>query len=434
MKVKKILRYFLLFLCYSNLAWFLFITIVYVFLDFTFIGQIVTLIYPAIAPFLCLIYIVSGIIIIRFSFMKNRKGALTVIGICIFILIFAFMPYISIPFGISAADNQMVQTYGVAYTNLDTSSMRPTPYSIFDNFFGFPIDESQFSVQTDILYLNNGNDSFYFDWYKPNGPGPFPVIIALHGGGWVIGNKGPGNVIPFNKYFASKGYVVFDIQYGVYDISALGGEMGGFGEAFSLIRDLITPAYNESYTIEQQVENIGYFTKMLELNSTKYHADLNNTFVVGRSAGAHMASVVTLGYKNPLFTGNFSATMNITGGIWFYPPTNLSKIGASFTDTLLAGSLPLAEQYDKFSASFLIDNSTVVPPIMIVHGTKDKMVDYPTQGVEFYEYAKGLGKKCVLITIPWAGHGFDINFQTFGGQISTYYIERFMALELLSGG
>ena len=398
------------------------------------IGSIIAIIYPGIAPLLCLIYILSGIIIIRFSFMKNRKGIVVVSGICIFIFIVSIIPYISIPFGISAAEDEMIQTYGAAYSNLDTMGMRPVPYSLFDNMFGIPIDESKYTIQTDILYLNNGNDSFYFDWYKPHGAGPFPVLIALHGGGWVIGDKGTGNVIPFNKYFASQGYVVFDIQYGVYDISEIGEEMTGFGNAFSMIRDLITPPYNQSYTIQQQVENIGYFTKVLELNSSKYHADLNNVFVVGRSAGGHMASIVTYGYKNPLFAGNFSASMNITGGIWFYTPTNLTKSKSTFTDMLLQGSLPLENQYDKFSASFLIDNSTVVPPVIMVAGDKDMMVNYPIQVLEFYQYAKGTGKKCLLITIPWAGHAFDINFQTYGGQISTYYIERFMALELLSGG
>jgi acetyl esterase/lipase len=144
--------------------------------------------------------------------------------------------------------------------------------------------------------------------------------------------------------------------------------------------------------------------------------------------------MVTLGYKNPLFQGNFSSAMNVTAGIWFYPPTNIGGITTGFMDALMEGSLPLEDQYDKFSARYLLQNSTVVPPIMIVHGEKDRLVDYQTQAIEFVQYAESLGRRCLLITIPWGGHGFDINFQTYGGQMSTYYIERFMALEQLSGG
>ncbi|MDH4215198.1 MAG: hypothetical protein OEV85_14885, partial [Candidatus Thorarchaeota archaeon] len=83
----------------------------------------------------------------------------------------------------------MNEIYGAAFNNLDTSSMRLVPYSFYDNIYSVPIDESRFSVQENIQYLDNGVDSFYFDWYRPTGEGPFPVIISLHGGAWVIGNR-----------------------------------------------------------------------------------------------------------------------------------------------------------------------------------------------------------------------------------------------------
>ena len=70
---------------------------------------------------------------------------------------------------------------------------------------------------------------------------------------------------------------------------------------------------------------------------------------------------------------------------------------------------------------------------MIVHGSKDGLANYEIQAVSFYRLANSLGHRCILITIPWAGHGFDYNFYGYGGQISTYYIERFMALELGGG-
>lgn len=433
MNPKRILRYLFLFLCYFIIASFTLVTMLYLFFDSTLFGWLIAMFYPGIAPALSVIYISSGIIIIRFSLMKKRREMIVVSVICLFLFVGAIIPYSGIPSGIAAAESQMNGTYGAAYSNLDTSSMRHVPYSLYDSIYGVPIDESKFSVQENIEYLDNGVDRFFFDWYRPSGEGPFPVIIALHGGAWVIGNKGQMNVVLFNRYFAAQGYSVFDLNYGLFDVDTLTGEAAAAFGAFSTLGGGLSPDYNGSYTVQQQIENIGEFTKMLELNSSQYSADLNNVFVVGRSAGGHMASLVTLGHQNPLFAGNFSSSMTVKGGIWIYPPTNFSRDESGFFDVLMEGSLPIEDQYDKMSAAFLITNSTVTPPIMIVHGSKDGLADYHTQGRSFYQYATGLGKKCLLITIPWAGHAFDFLFQSYGGQISTFYIERFMALELGGG-
>jgi acetyl esterase/lipase len=404
-------------------------TVLYLFFDTSTLGWLVAILYSSIAPALFVIFISCGIIIIRFSFMKNRNGIIIITGLCIFMFVSALIPYAAIPGGIADAESQMSETYGTAYTNLDTSLMRPVPYSLYDSIYGVSIDESKFSVIENIEYLDNGVDKFFFDWYRPSGEGPFPVIIALHGGAWVIGDKGRMNVILFNRYFASQGYSVFDLNYGLFDVSTLSGEAASTFGTFSALGGL-SPDYNGSYTLQQQIENIGEFTKMLDLNDTKYSADMDSVFVVGRSAGGHMASLVTLGYANPLYAGNFSTNMTVKGGIWIYPPTNFSRsTGSSFFDPMMQGSLPIEEQYNKMSAAYLITNSTITPPIMIVHGSKDGLAEY-SQGLSFYQYATGLGKTCLFITIPWAGHAFDFLFQSYGGQISTYYIERFVALEL----
>ncbi len=428
MKAGRILRYILLSLCYVCIGLFGLFTVFYLFLSSTTLGWIIAMFYLGVAPLLFILVLVSGVVIIRFSFMRKRRQTLVISGVCAFIFIGAIIPYPAIPFAVADAESQMLSTYGTDYSDLDTSLMRPVPYSIFDSLFGIGIDRHSFSVQYDIPYLDNGQDTFFFDWYCPTGPGPFPVIIAIHGGAWVLGNKGSFNIPLFNQYFASKGYAVFDIQYGLFDISDLpGSDQGNFG-LFSSLASLI-PSYNGSYNIQDQIENVGYFTKMLDLNSSKYRVDIDNVFVAGRSAGGNLASLVTLGYKNPLFAGNFSTNMTVRGGIWMYPVTNITRDEAGFFDPFVEGGLPIEEQYKKLFAASLISNSTVVPPIMIVHGSKDGLADYQTQAVDFYQLANGLGHRCLLITIPWAGHGFDYDFHGFGGQISTYYIERFIALE-----
>ena len=425
MMARKMLRYVLLILCYVCIGIFGLFTVLYLFFDSSTLGWIVTLVYPSVAPLLFILVLTSGVVIIRFSFMRKQREMLIVTAVCAFIFIGAIIPYPAIPFAIADAEQQIRSVYGTQYTDLDTSEMRPVPYSVFDSFFGMSIDETKFSVQYDIPYLDNGQDTFQFDWYCPVGDGPFPVIIAIHGGAWVLGDKGGANIPLFNQYFASRGYTVFDIQYGLFDVSTLSSSFGIFSNLATFATN-----YNGSYNIEDQIENVGYFTKVLELNQSRYRADLDSVFVVGRSAGGNLASLVTLGYKNPLFNGTFATNMTVKGGIWLYPVTNITRDENGFFDPFVEGDQPIDEQYKKLFAASLILNSTEVPPIIIVHGSKDGLAEYQSQGVSFYRLANSLGYRCLLITIPWAGHGFDYNFYGYGGQIATYYIERFMALEL----
>lgn len=402
-------------------------------MDASTIGWLLAIFYPSIAPMLFILVLTSGFIVIRFSFLRRQREMLLVVGICTFIFIGTALPYATIPFGIAEAENQMLNTYGSLYSDLDTSAMRPVPYSLYDDLLGITIDQTGYSVEYDIEYLDNGQDKMFFDWYCPAGEGPFPVIIAIHGGAWVIGNKGPMNIPLFNHYFASKGFVVFDIQYGLFDLSTLPNDQFNTFAAFATMGGGLLPNYNRSYNIQDQIENVGYFTKMMELNSTKFKADIDNVFIIGRSAGGNLASLVTLGYKNPLFEGNFSSGMTVRGGVWFYPVTNITRDDAGSFDSFVEGNLPIEEQYKKLFAANLITNSTIVPPILILHGSKDGLATYSIQGLGFYNLASSLGRKCLFITIPNAGHGFDYDFSGFGGQLSTYYVERFIALELIGG-
>jgi len=322
MDSKKLLKFGILGVCYLVIGLSLWVTITYLFFDCTFLGFAFSAGYPAVGPVVLFLSVISALIIIRFQFTRKWKLALIFVGISGFLLFSACIPYMALPYRIAEAESQMIATYGQDYLSLSTANMRTMPYSLQDAFYGMSIDDSLYSVQSGILYRDNGLDQFHFDYYKPTwGSGPYPVIINLHGGAWVLGGPGFENVIPFSKYMASRGYVVFDLEYGVYDISNISREIGGgeLGTLLQSVTGIFTPYYNHSYTIDEQVANIGYFTKFLAQYNATYEADLNNVFVMGRSAGGHMTSVVTCGYKNAQFAGVFSSNITIRGGLWIYP-------------------------------------------------------------------------------------------------------------------
>src|SRR5262249_24334172 len=67
-------------------------------------------------------------------------------------------------------------------------------------------------VKTDIEYAQAGGESLKLDAYVPEGAGPFPAVIFVHGGGWSGGDKRGGND-PLFVPVATRGIAWFTINY-----------------------------------------------------------------------------------------------------------------------------------------------------------------------------------------------------------------------------
>lgn len=115
---------------------------------------------------------------------------------------------------------------------------------------------------TNLAYIDDGDPMHFLDIYYPQGTTtPIPVIIDIHGGGWMYGTK------DLNKNYcltlASMGFAV------------------------------VNPSYRlcPQTTIPGQIQDIFAAFRWLDDNGAKYCCDMNNVFVTGDSAGGHLAAL-----------------------------------------------------------------------------------------------------------------------------------------------
>ena len=63
----------------------------------------------------------------------------------------------------------------------------------------------------DLEYLRHGDTSLLLRLFKPKGDGPFPIMLELHGGAWVRGDRLNGNAA--NEAMAKNGVIVAALDF-----------------------------------------------------------------------------------------------------------------------------------------------------------------------------------------------------------------------------
>lgn len=132
---------------------------------------------------------------------------------------------------------------------------------------------SNISIQSNIQYdAPSANKDNKLDiYYQKNNGTNKPVIVMIHGGAWLVGDKATSSVVK-NKaeFFVNKeDYIFVSINY-------------------RMEKNNIHP---------QEVSDVSYAIKWVYENINKYGGDKNNLIVMGHSAGAHLATLVTTNHK-----------------------------------------------------------------------------------------------------------------------------------------
>lgn len=246
----------------------------------------------------------------------------------------------------------------------------------------------------DISYVPNGDDAQKLDLYllEKTADRPMPLIVHIHGGGWVGGNKFP---CPFVG-MVGKGYVVASVEY----------------------------RFSQKAKFPAQIQDCQAAIRWLRANSKEHNIDSEHVGVVGGSAGGHLSALVgTAGGKKAFapIGGNEDQSDRVQAVCDIYGPANFSTVMQQAADDknvrnifkfntagdpyskLIGVSLEgNKEQTDAVSPVHYVSQDN--PPVLILHGTHDALVPY-AQSEEFAAALKAKGVEVWLQTLPGSGHG-----------------------------
>jgi alpha-L-fucosidase 2 len=226
----------------------------------------------------------------------------------------------------------------------------------------------------DIEYARPDGVILKMDASVPQGDGPFPAVIIVHGGGWVHGDRRK-DVEPLFGPLTEAGYAWFSIDY------RLTTDWMRFGEAVVDVEDAV---------------------RFVKTHAAAYHVDATRVALLGESAGGQLAAMAAL--RSP-------AEMRVRAVIALYTPMDL--VGLARTSAFapepirnaLAGSpleAAVAARLGQLSPIQNVDRNT--PPFLLIHGTDDPLVPYE-QSRLMYESMSRVGANCELYPVPGAGHG-----------------------------
>ena len=230
-------------------------------------------------------------------------------------------------------------------------------------------------LRKDIEYARVEGVALTMDASLPDGKGPFPTAILVHGGGFVAGDKQQYIIYLFQP-LTDAHFVWFSINY------------------------RLAPQYKFPAATDDVERAIRYVRE----NAQKYKVDISRIALIGESAGGHLVSYV--GALNPP-EARVAAVVSMYGIHDFV--SRAVKMGGQPSEA--QSDFLGVDRVDADSVSTLVKASPVtyvkkeMPPFLLIHGNQDDEVPYE-QSVEMCEKMKRIGARCELITVD-AGHGMD---------------------------
>ncbi len=253
----------------------------------------------------------------------------------------------------------------------------------------FAAPATQALDQKAVPFAEPSSQPLLLDLHVPDGPGPFPAAILVHGGGFDGGHRDT-NVRPLFDPLSNAGFAWFTIDY------------------------RLAPAAH----FPDAMEDLDSAIRWVKSNAAKYKVDPAKIVLIGESAGGLL---VNYAGTHPLPDAPIAAVVD------FYGPVDYATLAEARRDHPERFNMKAANDHaahgggihffgvDQLDAAGLAKLhalapiagvTAATPPFLCIHGNKDDQVSYE-QSIAMCDAMHKAGAKCKLITIDGGGHGMS---------------------------
>ncbi|WP_454046676.1 alpha/beta hydrolase fold domain-containing protein [Chryseobacterium sp. Marseille-Q8038] len=284
------------------------------------------------------------------------------------------------------------------------------------------------NLSEDIVYkTNKKGKSLALDLYIPKNVATekIPVLIYVHGGGWIEGDK----VVHADNYLETTVEKLLAKQYAVISIN------------YTLL--------NDSTHFPLPLEDTKDAIRWVRKNADKYHFDTHNIGLFGASAGAHLSLMAAYTPDNTYLgspeLSSYSAKVNYV--IDHYGPADLNKLFHTRLGTIPMGMIGLMSKkivglqenlvkgisgYDiRKDQDRAIDYLKTLSPVnfvsggvptLIVQGNNDKIVPL-NQSKKLHRKLNRAKIQNALIIVNGGVHGFGTTDKAYLDKITDEMVD-----------
>jgi acetyl esterase/lipase len=257
---------------------------------------------------------------------------------------------------------------------------------------GPPKTDGTYTAHANLTYASGSAHAL--DLWVPNGKGPFPVVIYVHGGGWLEGDRSEG--IPIAEHMAPRGYAVASVDYRL----------------------------SQTAKFPAQIQDVKAAVRWLRAKASTYDLDVERFASWGESAGGHLAMLLgTSGGVAALedaSQGNGTQSSRVQAVVDWFGPTDFLQMDAQTVQGCANAHHDAADSPESKLVGCTIQScpqkvaqanpitfvDAADPPHVLMHGSKDCTV--PTGQAKIMAAALGnAGVKATLVVVNGMGHDAD---------------------------